>query len=170
MADQVHRTLPSVFPYFFSLAYMLPPSEDIHHWGFPPSTHTHTHACRHTHFLTPSWWDLRELWMESFSSHMTLSPRRVFCRCWATHSSHRAPLFLQRGDTKATFEAHSAARCRWNTRHNKRPCCVCDEWPDRETRHWPLVMEPLGPDEAAQLCPHPPPTLHFYTLHCTLWL
>ncbi len=63
MADQVHRTLPSVFLRSFYFAHMLPPSVDIHHWGFPP----------HTAFLSPPRWDLRALWMESFSSHMTLS-------------------------------------------------------------------------------------------------
>lgn len=72
---------------------MLPPSVDIHHFGplTPP------YVPQHTFFLslTPRW-DLREHWIESFSSHMTLSPRCVFrCCCWATHSSHRAPLFVQ---------------------------------------------------------------------------
>lgn len=125
-------------PHCFSFAHMLPPSVDIHQWGSPPNSL----------FLSPPRWDLREHWMESFSSHMTLSPRCVFRCCWATHSSHRAPLFLQHGDTKATFEACTAKRRQWNTRHNKWSCCacvcvcVCDEWPDRETRHWPLVMEP----------------------------
>lgn len=77
----------------------------------------------HSFSLSPRW-DLRELWMESFSSHMTLSSHHVFRCCWATCSSHRAPLFLRLSDTKATFEACSAACHQQNARRNKRPCCV----------------------------------------------
>lgn len=109
--------------------------------------------------------------MESFSSRVTLPPRCVFHCCWATCSAHRAPLFPLRGDTKATFEARTAKRRQWNTRHNKRSCCVCvrlcvcGEWPDRETRHWPPCDGgPGGQRQGSPAVPNwRPQCLHFYT-------
>lgn len=150
---------------------MVPPSLDIYHWTPPPPN-----TLLPTNIPHSTRRNLRGHWMESFSFHMTLSPRCVFHGCWATHSTHRAPLFPQHRDTKATFEACAAKRRQWNTRHNKRSCCVCvcvcvcDEWPDREPRHWPLVTEPQGQDKAAQLCPIDAPSpfffLSFFFLHC----
>lgn len=159
MADRVRRTLPSVFPPLFLLYTHASTIGGYSSLCPPPPLHPR--------------WDLREHWMESFSSHMTLSPRCVFRRCWATRSAHRVPLFLQRSDTKATFEGCTAKRSQWNTRHNKWACCarvcvcVCDDCPDRETRHWPLVIEARGPDKAAQLWPTDAPNSLFFTL-CTL--
>lgn len=83
MADQVHRTLPSVFPYCFSFAHMLPPSVDIYHRVLSPPSPPHSLSSP----FTPTQMRFKRVLNGIFQlPHDPLSPRCVFHGCWATQS------------------------------------------------------------------------------------
>lgn len=157
MADQVRRTFPSVIP-TVSSAHMLLPSVDIYHWSLPSSTlYLRSPETRFKNALNGIF-------------HMTLSPCCVFHGCEGLTERLCSPSTV----TQRLYLKHALrSAVNGNTRHNKRPCCVCtclcvcDEQPDRETRRWPLVSEPRGPDKAAQLCPTDAPNFPF--LHSALY-
>lgn len=147
--EHFHLCSPTVSP-----AHMLPPSADIYHLGPPPPSAL---------YLPPPTWDLRERWMGSFTR---LSLRVVFfTAAKASQSSSVRPARWHKGYIWST---HCKTPSMETHAHNRRPCCVrarvCvrNERPDRETRRWPLVSEPRGPDKAAQLCPTDAPILRFF--------